>query len=168
MKETHTNYKVLPFKGKLGDVPGHEIRRHTYDWMKTPIKYVVFENFDSEAQMMVETLVHWTKWTEYIHKKWPNAHTISALILEDGQRLYLPKSYTIGFYNDETWNKAPTICKSVFKITNSYNVALEIVGVDEWSRSRRDDEATKKFLACPWERDNKKFEERQRRWANAA
>lgn len=152
-------YKVLPFTGPQGDVQGHEITRHAYPWLKTPIKSVVFETFDRTAEMSIEILIHWTNWMKYAKKTWPGGGSIKAVILEDGTRVHAEARH-MGFYDDAAYLAAPIHARGVIGIHANGYPLLEVTGAREWAYSKRDAEATAKYLACPWARDNAAFEAR--------
>lgn len=155
-----TTTKVLPFDTKQGHVSGFEIVRND-SLFDHSITHVVFSSFDKEAQLSVEIVVHWTNWVTYARKKWPNSGSIVAVLLENGTRIHAKAR--ICNHTDDSYNEAPVLCRDCFAIVGlTYeSQLLEIVGVREWLRSNRDDQATRKHLACPWERDNAIFRNRQ-------
>lgn len=156
-------YKVLPFDTKKYHVPGHEIGTHKPEFMKGQIDKVVFSVWDDEAKMKVEIHVAWQNFTEYTKKKWPSGHSVVAVLTDQGQRISA-KSWSVAHQDGEAYLKAPILCRDAFLVTTlSGDHLLEVVGVSEWSRSARDEAATAKHLACPWERDNRVFEERMNR-----
>lgn len=155
----HTDTKILPFSTAQGDVPGHEIRRYQYDWMTphNPITNVVFEIFSQEAQMPLEVLVHWTRFTQYTKRMWPNGGSVCAVQLQDGSRIHCSTRY-VSHYDGESYLAAPIICRDVFKVISfGGQTMLEVVGVNEWAHSKRDAAATEKFIIDPWARDNAAF-----------
>ncbi len=161
-------HKVLPFETAQGPVPGHEIVQFSYDWLRFPIKQVVFENFDTTAGMMVEIHIHWTNWTKYMKKHWPKGGEVKAVILDDGSRVHA--SARICGHTDGSYDAAPLLCRDDFSLvtlSSGYRL-MEIVGVRAWLHSARDAEATEKYLACPWERDNREFSARQAELSVAA
>ena len=159
MTNTRT-YKVLPSKGAQGDVPGHEIIAHDYEWLGSPIKQVVFKRWDDVASMMIEVHIHWTEWTKYLKASWPSGGSVEAVILNNGRRIYA-SSRSCGHTDNDAYLAAPILCRDTFAIVtlqSAYSL-LEVAGVRKWLYSKRDDAATAEFLACPWERDNRAFNE---------
>lgn len=150
------DYKVLPFDAAQGRVPGHEIRSFSYEWMAGawPSK-VVFERWDTVANMSVEVVVPYQQWTEYTKKAWPKGGRVCAVILTNGRHV-LAESMHMGHDCADSYDKAPILCRDAFYIRTLGGDAtlLEIVGTREWAYSARDEAATKKFLYDPWDRDN--------------
>jgi len=157
--------KVLPFTTPQGDVPGHELVATQYPWMQSPVKSVVFETFDKEAQMPVEHVVHWTRFTQYTKRLWPKGGSITAVILDNDQRIHCYGSRSVHHYDDKAYHAAPIVCRDTFSVGTDGYTLLEVKGVREWAYSKRDAEATAKYLPCPWARDNA---ESAARWATAA
>lgn len=153
-KPTHTS-KVLPFEGSQGHVQGHEVR------VSSGVKHIVFKVWNEQAQMMLDTLVHWTCVSQYTKRMWPYGGSVEGAILEDGTRVSA-KSWSVAHYDNEAYKAAPILCRDTFKITSPSTGATlwEIVGVDQWASSKRTDADTAKHLACPWERDNAAFRSR--------
>lgn len=147
--------KVLPFDTKDGKVPGHEVAAYSLD-KRDPVDQVVFKAWDDEAQMTIETHVHWTKVSEWLRRKSWSGEPV-AVILLSGRRLHA-KSWYVAHEGAAASKAAPILARGVFKITLYSGIVLwEIVGVSAWSHSKRDAEATAKHLPCPWERDNAAF-----------
>lgn len=160
MKKQHKQIcKVLPFDTKHGDVPGHEIAAYSFD-DRDPVCEVVFQEWDSEARMMTKTHIHWTNVTEWMRRKYPSGGEPVAVVLKSGRRVSA-KGWSVSHY-PEAYEAAPILTRGTFKITtlDGGHVLWEIVGVGMWSYSKRDAEATAKYLACPWERDNAAFRAR--------
>ncbi len=149
------DYKVLPFEGAQGPVPGHEIRRHTPDYLKAPVEYVVFLTFDQKAGMPIQILVHWTCWTEWTKKRWPKSGEIVAVICEDDRRIGA-SARVVGGHTDRSYDEAPILCRDDFAVgeLGGPDIFLEVVGVHDWIYSARDAEATARLLVDPWKRDN--------------
>lgn len=145
--------RVLTTETKQGVVPPHEVRTFQQDWMKTSVKYIVVEHFDRSAQMLVQVLVHWSQFSQYQKRKWPECGSVLAVILEDGTRIHA-KSYSTAHYSNEAYLKAPIICRDVFKVVSlqSGYTLWEVVGVEEWAHGKRDAEADAKVLVNPYNR----------------
>lgn len=157
------DYKVLPFDTAQGHVPGHEIRCYHYDWMDDfsnvkhdEIMYVVFTTFDRKADMELDVVVHYQKWTQYAKKHWPVGGRISAVIMRSGRR-FQATTYAVGFPQDGDYDRAPIICRDEYKIVElmSREPLLEVVGVEDWMRHG-------KPLVDPWKRENEEFAARMR------
>lgn len=159
-KQTVRTSKVLPFATKQGDVPGHEVATHS-DTDGDPVHYVVFRVFDYEADMPTEVIVHWTEASKYMKRKWPSGGEVTAVLLESGRRVFA-KAWSVSHRDAGEYLAAPILARDRFKITtlNGARVLWEVVGVDAWSYSKRDAEATARLLRCPWERDNEAFRAR--------
>lgn len=150
---TERVYKVLPFTTAQGEVPGHEIRAFL------PIDRVEFERWDAVAQMTIAVVIPWQRWTEYMKRSWPNGGSACAVYLDDGTRLHV-KAWSVSHYDNAAYLRAPMICRDEFMLTTySKDPVLEVVGVREWIYSKRDAEATARYLIDPWERDNRAFHE---------
>lgn len=151
-------HKVLPFDTKQGPVPGHELISHQING--SHVKRVVFERWDADAEMMVHVSIHWTKFTLYTKKSWPKGGRVVSVVLDSGQTI-LADSLAVG-HNDKSYEAAPLICRDAFYVRSlcTHTPLLEVKGVREWSGSDRSEEATKKYLPCPWERDNAEFNAR--------
>ena len=155
------SYKVLPSDTKEGKMQGHEITAHKPDWMSGWVSHVVFERFDAETQMPVEVVIHWTRWTQYVHRASTGGHGVVAVILDNGQRIHA-KSWFANYGSDIAYNAAPIHARGNFKITTLDGgwKLLEVEGVESYLYSKRDEEARAKYLSCPWERDNAEFRKR--------
>lgn len=149
-----TKYTVLGFDTPQGHVNHHELVRHRYSWLKSAIKSVVFETYDSEAQMLVEIVVHWTRFTEYTKKKWPAGGSVKAVLLDDGTRVYAEERFC-GHTDKKSYEAAPLICRDSFKILTMGGCypLIEVAGVEQWLYSKRDQAATDEFLVDPVKRD---------------
>lgn len=170
---TYSTYKCLPFDTKHGHVGGYEIRVLQADWMKNefgvvdPISTVVFECFDRDSEMSVKIEVHWTRVFEFLKKRWPFCGSLCGVRLASGRLIYATSYSSAGWRDSEStpagwrYETAPLICRDTYKVTTlqSRQALIEVVGVEEWLRSDRSEAATAKYLACPWERDNRKFRE---------
>lgn len=156
MKKSSREYKVLPFETPQGAVPAHEVITYRPDWMKSPIHSIVFETFSKQAEMPLEVLVHWTRFTPYTKKMWPGGGVIKAIICEDGQRIHVsPRSAC--HRSEESYLAAPIICRDTFwLLTLGGETLFEIKGVGSWLGSDRSEAATAKYLPCPYTRDNQK------------
>ena len=143
------DHKVLPFEAPQGHVPGHEIRSFH------PVKQVVFKVFDRTANLPIEHVVHWTRWTQYDKCHWPNGAQVIAVILEDGSRL--PAEMMYASHTEKSYEAAPIVCRDGFYIRGlcSHETYLEVVGVRDYLRSGTP-------LIDPWERDNRAFEARMK------
>lgn len=152
VKETdmsHTDYKVLPFETKEGHVPGFEIRSYFQEsYQKSPIKSVVFETFDTNLQLSIEIVVHWTRWVTYTKRAWPSGGRVVAVILDNDTRWHAEALYA-RHYDNDAYLAAPIVCRDAFKIVTLGKGAtlLEVVGVSEYLRNRTP-------LVDPWKRDN--------------
>lgn len=161
-KETITNdYTVLGFDTPQGHVNHHELRRHQHPWMESPVKQVVFEVWDDEAQMKTEVAIHWTNFTQYMKRKWPKGGSVIAVIMEDGHRQHA-SARICGHNSNESYLAAPLICRDTFTVVGLCNgrTYLEVVGVGEWLWSKRDEEATARCLIDPVARDNAAYHAR--------
>lgn len=147
--------EVLPFNGAQGHVAGHEIRSCRHEWMPSPIRSVVFDARDAQADMAVEVHIHWTRWTEWEKRRWPHCGMVVAVVCEDGRRIQAEGLY-VGGHSAGSYEAAPIICRDRFAILTlggGYTL-LEVVGVREWVYSKRDAKATAKHIVDPWARDN--------------
>lgn len=143
-----TTYKVLPFDAPAGHVGGHEIKSHN-----PAIEYVEFERWDEVSKMSLKVLVHWTCWTQYTKKSWPNGGTAAAVILRDGSRLRAEGRYAR--HSDWSYERAPIVCRDMIRVTNWHgDPLLEVVGAMDYLHGRI------KEIPCPWERDNAIFRAR--------
>lgn len=148
---------VVPFDTLCGTVKAHEILCHNYHkHFKTAIESVVFKTWDDVAGMMVETVVHWTKWTKYMITKWPEAGEIVSVLLRDGQRVYV-KAYYSGMPSGEVFERSPIVARHTYKLVTLYGdfTLLEIAGVQEWVDKGYPEDAS--MIVDPFERDNKEF-----------
>lgn len=158
MKTVKHITKVLPFDTEQGHVPGHELVSHQPEWMKSPVKQVVFETFSAKLGVKLEICIHWTEFTKYMKRAWPQGGSVVAVICADGRRIHCG-SRSVNHYDAEAYLAAPIVCRDTFRVvSHSGTVLLEVAGVSEWAYSKRDAEATAKFLSCPWERDNAKYQ----------
>lgn len=163
---TITEGKVLPFQGYAGRVPGHAILRHDHPWLGRhagdldTVESVAFWHFDREADMAVETLVHWTRWTQYAKRVRDRAHTIKAVILRSGRRVHAT-TYSVRHHDEAGYLSAPILARDTYRITTLIDreTLLEVAGVGAWANSqRRPDDAA--LILDPWERDNAEWKAR--------
>lgn len=160
--EKVTEAKVLPFEGKQGEVRGHALLRHNYEWLgNDPIQHVVFRHFDREADMAVEHVIHWTEITKYMKKKWPACGSIEAVLLTSGRRIYA-NAHGIMYYTEKEYLDAPILCRDVFKITtlDGGHTLIEVAGVSQWLRSKQTAEDFDRLVVDPWKRDNDEYQRR--------
>lgn len=151
MTTDYTDYKVLPFTGAQGHVPGHEIR--SFGRYGSAATYVVFSRFDPIAEMPIEVVVHWTRWTQYTKKHWPNSGSVCAVIMQDGSRHSAEAMYTR--HSTASYEAAPIVARDCFQIRHlcAEDVFLEVVGVSEYMRNGTP-------IVDPWERDNAEYRAR--------
>ena len=161
MDKTTREWKVSQFATTQGDIPGHSLLAHQHAWMQSRLRSIVFETFDDVARMKVETLVHWTKFTNYTKRKWPASGSVVAVLLDSGDRISCD-SLSVGHGSNEAYARAPIICRDVCAVValGSRETLLEVAGVSGWAHSRRDAAATAKYLIDPFERDNALYTER--------
>jgi hypothetical protein len=152
-------YKVLPFTVDGVKVPGHEIATYQPEYQKSPIEFVVFEQFDVESGVTVQQLIQYQNFTKFLHRK-SYSGTVNAVILKDGTRIHT-EQISVAYHDGKGYLAAPMICRGVFRIMTlgKSGVLIEVAGVGAWARSKRDDAATALHLPCPWERDNKIYQE---------
>jgi len=148
----HTTTKVLPFTTEQGDVNGHEIRRFHPLWLEAhdPIECIAFETFSEAAGGMVQTLVHWTRFTTYTKKTWPKSGSIPFVTTKSGRKIF---TTSLAFIKGNEWYMAaPLVCRDAYKIVTLGNrePLIEVVGVEDYARNG-------KSLVDPWERDNAAF-----------
>lgn len=154
-------YKVLPFETKQGKVLGHEVK--VTEFCGQYVDRIEFETWDDQAEMMVGAVVHWTKSTEFMKKTWPSGGTVKAVFMDNGTRHYAEARYSA--HQEGGYDRAPLIARDAFAIVCGGSYVWEVVGMRAWIYSARDNAATEKYLSCPWERDNKAFQQRQPRIA---
>jgi hypothetical protein len=145
----------------------HILNEKISDWESGEFaEYVAFWTFDDEAQMGIETLVHWTKVTQYMCRKWPGYGGVKFILTNKGQKRHA-KSYVVGTVGEREYNERPVLLQlSAIRISAlcSGQTYLEIKGANEYCYSERDDAAKAKFNVCPVEEKNRAFrEEMQRR-----
>lgn len=109
------------------------------------IKYVIFEQFDSEAQMRTRVLIHWTQAFQYMLAKWPKYGSVTGVVT-DGGRTVWAKSLTAAFdhnYPDgpKGWNHAPDLLRKTCRIVelNGGSGLLHIIGHDQWMAYRNNE-----------------------------
>lgn len=108
---------------------------------------VVFEHFCPEAQMTVEIHVHWTNAWEYMMAKAPGYHSVTAVILNSGQRVHCDtrRCSSVG---DEEYKARPKLLQSPIGIyAYGGTPMLWIRGGTEFAYSKRDQAARDKFRA---------------------
>lgn len=152
-------YKVLPFTVDGVEAPGHELATYKPEYQKSPIEFVVFELFDVESGVKVQQLIPYQNFTNFLHRKTYSGSVI-AVILKDGSRIHA-EQISVAYHDDKGYLAAPLICRGVFRIMTlgKSRVLIEVAGVGSWARSKRDEAATALHLPCPWERDNKIYQE---------
>lgn len=149
---SHFDYKVLPFDGPQGHVGGHEIRVHLPHGRG--LRAVVFQIFDERAQMSLEVHVPWQSWTQYMRKSWPHGGSVVAVTFEDGRRCTVEAMFA-NHGSNERYLAAPVItrdCVRVRALCGDHRTFLSIVGVDEYFHNGSP-------IVCPWERDNRAWQE---------
>lgn len=154
----HSDYKVLPFTGVQGAVPGHRVRTYQHEWMRAPIESVVFDTFDTKLNMSVDVVVHWTRVSQYMKRSWPSGGSVKAVLLQDGQRIHAEALSTRYDY-DEHYQRAPIIARDTFKIVTlgSRHPLWEIPGVMDYMHSKRTALDVAKYLEDPHYPSNREF-----------
>ncbi len=152
-------HKILPFDSPDGPVPGHAILAHKADWMGTSPRKVVFWTFDREAECSIEIVIDVYDLTKFL-KRSKSAHSVRAVILDDGTRL-AATSRSVAHSGDAAYEAAPILCRGTFKIVGLCNgeTFFEVAGVNAWCYGRRRPEDAALILN-PWARDNAEFEAR--------
>jgi hypothetical protein len=172
MTTTTREGKVLPFATKQGNVLGHAIVAHYYNWMdrdgfgggkyENPIESVAFKTFDRELNMPLSVVVHWTRWTEF-SKKMHDAgrgYEVTGVILKDGRMLHAEGRYA-SYGDSQSYMAAPLVARDLISIVtlSGGSTLLSIAGVSAFLRSQRRAEDAA-LIVDPWARDNAAFNAR--------
>lgn len=146
MARIHTD----EYRSLQGDHDPYYILRHKFgENPNSWIEQVVFKHVDPVAKMPVEILVHWTQVFNYIMRRGPGYHTVTAVVLKDGSRIWAD-TRTANAPTEKEWLARPPILRSSFSINclcGSHGTLLEIKGARAYAYSRRDQAALDAFTA---------------------
>ena len=134
------------FTGAQGEVHPHTLTSTVYDHMDSPVQTVIFSRFDKQLEMNVEIGVHWTKFSEYVKKSWPNGGNVVAIVTKKGRRMGA-KGVTMYYHEDSDYLAAPILCRDVFRVSLGSMPVVEVDGVAEYARNMRKEGAAEKFYA---------------------
>jgi hypothetical protein len=163
MHKTHAEYTTYGFtsKTKIGEIQTHAWHAPMCRVTGAYATHVVFSHpHDDVAECPIEVTVHCSHLTKYMANTWPNAGSVCAVILNNGQNRWA-KSYKASQYNQASWDRTPGLMRLPFRIAAlcSDHTLLEIAGGSQWCYSlRRPEDAS--LILDPCARDNKAYAER--------
>lgn len=109
-----------------------------------PIEFVLFDQFDQDAQMPIRVMIHWTRTFKYILSKWPAHGSVRAVITRSG-RMVSTETLTAHFDSNHPkaprgWDSAPDLLRKTFRIVDLSDRAplLQLKFHAEWMFDRDD------------------------------